>query len=346
MKREFPDILARHLQAYPEMTPQDACKLAYQSEFGPEHLLTDMSAWRTRLKGEWEQAGQAPVQAEAIGGGLCRFHLDSGCEIKTALPLLEQLVRMTAAERHRTRAGLEEKLDCIAARSPDAKAYVEQYRANGCPTLHHSDVFRTVYVPHYQVIGHLYGAFFPVLLAIWQRLRQDKPVIVSIDGRCGSGKTGFAELIGQIFPCNIVHMDDYYLPQDERVPNWESIVAGNINLLRVRRELLEPARQGKPILYRPYNCQTGNISREEQLPARQLTVVEGSYSQHPDLRDYYDLTVFLTCDPATQARRLSDREGDYYPAFQTSWIPMEERYHQAVHPESSCDFTVDTGNLF
>lgn len=65
MKREFPDILARHLQAYPEMTPQDACKLAYQSEFGPEHLLTDMSAWRTRLKGEWEQAGQAPVQAEA-----------------------------------------------------------------------------------------------------------------------------------------------------------------------------------------------------------------------------------------------------------------------------------------
>lgn len=156
MKWTFEEVLHFHLRAYPSMTAQDACKLAYQSEFGPEHLLTDMDAWRTYLRQEWLLAASegACKASEPIGNGLCRFHLSGDCDIEHAMPLLEQAMLRTAKNHRGTSAGLEEKLRVIEASAiPGAKAYVAQYRAAGCPTLHHSDTFRNAYRPHYRVIS-------------------------------------------------------------------------------------------------------------------------------------------------------------------------------------------------
>ena len=40
--------------------------------------------------------------------------------------------------------------------------------------------------------------------------------ILAIDGRCTSGKTTLAEQIEKSLPCNIVHIDDFYLPFSKR----------------------------------------------------------------------------------------------------------------------------------
>ena len=50
--------------------------------------------------------------------------------------------------------------------------------------------------------------------------------------------------MGRLLPCNVVHMDDYYLPPDRRAENWEQIPAGNMDLARFLQEVLVPAGAG------------------------------------------------------------------------------------------------------
>ena len=64
-----------------------------------------------------------------------------------------------------------------------------------------------------------------LLLAAARLARSGRPAVVAIDGRCGSGKSGLGDLMGRLLPCNVVHMDDYYLPPDRRAENWEQIPA-------------------------------------------------------------------------------------------------------------------------
>ena len=56
----------------------------------------------------------------------------------------------------------------------------------------------------------------------------------------------------------------------------------------------------------------GQIGEGNLIPAKALTVIEGSYSHHPALNAPYDLKIFLTCERQEQRRRLMIREGDYF----------------------------------
>ena len=96
------------------------------------------------------------------------------------------------------------------------------------------------------------------------------------------------------------------------------------------------------IYYRPYDCKKGLAEKELPLPPRRLTVVEGSYSHHPDLRAEYDFKIFLHCMKQTQNSRLLKREGDDYPVFLERWIPMEERYFAQYLIAENSDLIVET----
>lgn len=185
-----------------------------------------------------------------------------------------------------------------------------------------------------------------VLKAIQELTDMGKRVTVSIDGRCGSGKTGLAEVIRLVFPCNVFHMDDYYLPMDKRKGNWEQIPGGNMDFGRFRKEVLLPAVRGETIAYRPYDCQSATYRRVEEVHPCVLTVVEGSYSGHPMLAGEYDLKIFLTCSKEVQGRRLREREGEKYHAFEQRWIPMEENYIQKCNIPKNSNFIIDTGEFF
>lgn len=177
---------------------------------------------------------------------------------------------------------------------------------------------------------------------IARRLSHVPCAVLAIDGRCGSGKTTLAALLAQMLPCRVVHMDDFYLPFAARRPDWRTTPLGNMDLSRLRREVLEPARLGEEIAYHAYDCPHDALRPALLLPPRPLTVVEGSYSLAPALRPYYDLTVFLTCSQAEQAARLQAREGAYYPAFPACWIPLEEDYHRTYDVEHAADLVADT----
>ena len=169
------------------------------------------------------------------------------------------------------------------------------------------------------------------------------PVLVALDGRCGSGKTTLAAQLAQQFPQSItVHTDDFYLPPASRVANWEQILAPTWTWSVCVPRCSPPARAGRRSPYRAYSCRAVPTCRNNALRPQPLVIVEGSYSCHPTLADCYDLKVFVTCSKEEQARRLLTREGERYSGFTARWIPLEEGYFAKFRIEQTVDFILDT----
>ena len=124
----------------------------------------------------------------------------------------------------------------------------------------------------------------------------ERPVLIALDGRCGSGKTTLAAQLAEPFPGSAVfHTDDYYLPPAQRIPNWAETPCANMDLTRLREEVLVPAQAGAAVRSRAYSCREGAYLPEQCVPPAPLYILEGSYSHHPILAGFYDLKVFVTC---------------------------------------------------
>ena len=174
----------------------------------------------------------------------------------------------------------------------------------------------------------------------------ERPVLIALDGRCGSGKTTLAAQLAVQFPGSAVfHTDDYYLPPAQRIPNWAETPCANMDLTRLREEVLVPAQAGAAVRSRAYSCREGAYLPEQCVPPAPLYILEGSYSHHPILAGFYDLKVFVTCSKKEQARRLQAREGERYENFVRRWIPLEEAYFAQCRIEALADRLWDTTNL-
>lgn len=353
MGKEFLEIIWQHEKRYPKMEPQDYGKLAYQSEFGPEHMVKDGEQALCYLLKEWEGMGEsgAPCWQEPIGNGLCRFHLGRVEDMEETASLLAKLFVQTAKEHMGSKEGLLERLEQLRGLSIlGMEEWLQKYKKEGCLAIHHSQRFRDAYHPHYRLLKAEYAFYFQALLAIQRQVKKQaglgKPVMVSVDGRCCSGKTHFAEVIRRVFSCNVFHMDDYYLPMEKRKENWEQIPGGNMDFARFRRDVLMPAVCGEAVMYQPFDCQSGELLELKQAQPCALTVVEGSYSAHPLLAEAYDLRIFLTCPKEIQRIRLKKREGGNCHAFEQRWIPMEENYFQKCGIQQNSTIVLDTSQFF
>ena len=348
MSEAFSALARQHLTRYPAMQPQDLAKLAYQAAWGPAHLADARDAVLAALRREWAALPpKTDVPApEAVGGGLSRLHLDPRWD-ECALPLVTDLLLRTAAAHGGTEQDFARRLDAVASLPVEGMAaWLADYRAAGCPAVHHSEAYRAAYQPHYRLLRADYAGYFPALYAASQAMQAGKPVLLAVDGRCGSGKTGLALLMQQVLGAQVVHMDDFFLPPDRRAADWETQPAGNMDLARLAREVLDPLRAGQAAVYRPFSCQSGQLGDQTTLRPAPLTVIEGSYSLHPSLAARYDLGLFLTCPPETQADRLRAREGAHFAAFEARWIPFEERYFARCGVQEAASLVIDTHGLF
>ena len=177
---------------------------------------------------------------------------------------------------------------------------------------------------------------------IRRELERRGRLLLAIDGRCGCGKSTLAARLAADFGGSVVHTDDFYLPFAARKTDWREGVAANMDLLRLRDEVLVPLRRGERARCRAYDCGEDRFLPPRVVAADGLVLLEGSYSAHPLLRAYYDGCVFVTASPETQRARLRAREGEKYPAFETLWIPLEERYFAAFGIEERADFVIVT----
>lgn len=157
----------------------------------------------------------------------------------------------------------------------------------------------------------------------------NKPLLVAIDGCCGSGKSTCAKALQQYFGATVIHCDHFFLPTEMRTDERLGEIGGNIHY-ELLAKVLSNVCCGKAFVYQTYDCSAGSYVDRNYQPAS-VVVVEGSYALHPTLRNFYDVKVLLTVDSKTQYDRLLNREGaNGIGNFVNKWIPLENRYFEKL----------------
>ncbi len=170
------------------------------------------------------------------------------------------------------------------------------------------------------------------------------PMIILIDGRCLSGKTVLAAQLADKLNCNIVHMDDFYLPISKRSDNWKNEIAGNIDQDRFDKEIIQPLMNKQDIIYQGFSCTSQQFNDSITLSYKPITIIEGSYSFYLFRNEKVGLKILLDVDKDKQIERIITRNPHSLEAFQQTWIPLEEYYYQNF--DMQYDQYYDTTELF
>lgn len=175
-------------------------------------------------------------------------------------------------------------------------------------------------------------------------LQKKQNLLIAIDGRCAAGKTTLATYLQKVYGCNVIHMDQFFLRPEQRTYKRLSEAGGNVDYERFLIEVLTPLYKGEPFSYRPYDCGKQELMEAVRIEPFAVNIIEGSYSCHPELFNYYDLSIFMTVNEAEQLSRIKVRNGDKgVIQFQEKWIPLEERYFFAYQIEKRCKLCFDIG---
>ncbi len=348
------EILLFHFHKYPAMQPEDAVKLCYQAVCGGGHMISDLQKAQEYLAEEREALTDSLHQplTEAIGNQMTRLYLSSSACTDIPSDVICRLFaasadRMLMMQKDDKKASLEAAFSVLrtlteAGAAPFSlsalDAYLAFYREAGYPIVRHSDVYRQTYAPHYRVMEEAAVRLIPAVEAIDRLLcrRSAAPILVAIDGPAAAGKSTAAAILAAVFFCNVFHMDDFFLPFSMRTRERLDSPGGNVHYERFRSEVLDKMHDG--VIYRPYDCQTGDYGPAVSVSPKRLNLIEGSYAHHPYFgKDAYDLRVFLDVSPQEQRKRIEHRNPAMADAFLTRWIPMENRYFQTYSVREDAD---------
>ena len=190
------------------------------------------------------------------------------------------------------------------------------------------------------VASNKYIPFLPVFERIDEMLRE-RDIIVAIDGGSGSGKTTLGEMLKETYDCTVIHMDDFFLRPEQRIPERYAEAGGNIDRERFSEEVLLPLSKNEPIRYRKFDCSTMTLSEPIKVETKKLTIIEGAYSMHPAFCEHYDLSVFLDISPDLQKKRIEKRNSpEMAERFYNQWIPLEEIYFSQTHIKERCNISI------
>lgn len=184
------------------------------------------------------------------------------------------------------------------------------------------------------------GIFLPLFEEIDSRLSKGA-LTVAIEGSSASGKTTLAQMLREIYGCTVFHTDDFFLRPEQRTPERYAEAGGNLDRERFLAEVLVPLSRGESVDYRRFDCSLMKLQPPERIKAEKLTVIEGAYSMHPELADYYDFSVFLEISPDLQRERIMKRNSPQAAEmFFEKWIPLENKYFSEMNVKERCSLSI------
>lgn len=341
-------LLLEHYRHYPKLQAEDIFKYLYQSSFGCEHLVSDEERALCYIRREYESLTDQPTLTDKLDGAYTRVYL-SALSRGLSAETLARLFCLSAKKEQDGKSALESKLSTarelikeglLPLDINDFDKKLAAWREADYPALHHSETFRTEYRPAYRVIADKYADFLALFTEIDKLLSRGN-AIVTIEGGSASGKSTLAEILQEVYDCNVFHADDFFLRPEQRTPERFAEIGGNLDRERFYDEIILPLTKKETVVYRPFNCGTQKLEDPITVPPRKLTVVEGAYSMHPAFGRYWNLSIFLDIDPEYQKKRIRLRNSPQFAErFFNEWIPLEKRYFEATEIQKRSDMII------
>ena len=203
--------------------------------------------------------------------------------------------------------------------------------------------------PRERVLAHVAGLLPPV----------PRPLLVAVDGPDGAGKTHFADALGDHLRAGgrVVarsSVDGFHHPREHRHAlgrTPEAVWTRHFDYRAMRRELLDPWLAGPGAAYRPA---WHDVRLDEHLdlprqavPEGGVLVVDGVFSQRPEIAQAWDLVVFLDVPPEVSVARMAARDGspdDPGHPDQRRYLDAQELYAAACRPREMADVVVDNAD--
>lgn len=343
------NLLTMHCQKYPRLQIQDVFKFLHQSSFGCEHLVTNLNSAIDYIDNESSRCDlNSNNLIDELDGEYSRVHL-AFLRYGLSTETFGKLFFHSAKKEPDGMAKLEEKIQVIADLVKENKlpfsfaefeTKIQEWKTKDFSAVHHSNEFRENYNPAYRVISNRYISFLPLFAEI-DKMLKEKNVIVAIEGGSASGKTTLGKMLEELYDCTVFHMDDFFLRPEQRTPERYAEIGGNVDRERFLEEVLMPLHKNTTVDYRKFDCSTMTIAPAVKIAPKKLTIIEGAYSMHPELANYYSLSVFLDIPKELQKQRIEKRNSPHLAKrFFNEWIPLEEKYFEKTQIKKRCDIII------
>jgi len=147
-------------------------------------------------------------------------------------------------------------------------------------------------------------------------LELEEPWCVAVDGVTAAGKTTIADELARRLGAARLSIDDFHRPP--------------------------------PHEYYPDSFDFG-VFRAAVVALDENAVIDGVCVHHPDLRDLWQLSVFLHADRQVALERALARDESWLDnareRYATRYVPGESRYLSEVDPAALADVVLDTTDL-
>jgi len=185
---------------------------------------------------------------------------------------------------------------------------------------------------------------------------------VAIDGPDGAGKTHFADQLAVVLQGRHgqatvrVSVDGFHNRRAVRYRQGRNSPLGfwtdSYNYERFRRDVMEPFAPGGSREFRraSYSHATDEILHPEPEVAELSAVllVDGIFLQRVELREQWDLIVFLDVTFIETARRMALRDGtpsDPEDPRMRRYVEGQREYFRQCDPQQRADILIDNNNL-
>ncbi len=346
MKASFQQAVLNNLKAqylrYPEMQQEDTVKFVFQAMLGVGHLLADRESVTAYIKHETDSLQADPDEPlpELLSPDWCRMNLRRAMAEHLSPSMIAGLMMTPCAHASFSREDVLRFCKSLAESGTmeltDPEALKTITDNTWLPS--HSPLYREKYHPAYRVIPAAWIPYMGAVCEIAGRMAEANRLLVTIDGPCASGKTTLARKLAEVFHAATVHTDDYVIPHAQKTAERLAVPGGNCDAERLVQEIVDPWKKGLSVRYRRYDCMQDRLLPEEDLPDSDILILEGSYSNLPEIRKAADVRIFLDISRDIQNARLRQRESpESLKRFYDRWIPLEEAYFAAYGlPDADC----------
>jgi uridine kinase len=173
---------------------------------------------------------------------------------------------------------------------------------------------------------------------------------VAVDGPDAAGKTTLAAELAQALAgareTILASVDGFHRPRQLRLRYYEDA----FDYPAVRTSLLEPLGPEGDRCYRTavFDYRTDSVVDE---PVRQaangaVLLFDGVFLLRPELRGFWDLSIFLDVSPEETLRRALVRDAELFgdavrARYRLRYLPAQRHYRAAAEPAERADVVID-----
>lgn len=165
---------------------------------------------------------------------------------------------------------------------------------------------------------------------------------IGIDGPGASGKSTLAAGLAEAMPqAVLVEGDDFYRPESDSSRS-EIEIAGLFDIQRLASQVLIPHTEGRDLRYQRYDWESEALGDWVNEPTGVPLIVEGVYSTHEALRDFYDLRIWVSAPRTVRLSRGLERDGEGARSnWLDVWMPAEDRFIAEQAPHDHAHLALD-----